>query len=369
LYNDIIFGGFVFFLLIQLYYSLFFFAKLANFKDNYNSGEHKPLSIIVCAHNELENLERLISAIFAQNYHNFELVIVNDRSFDETELFLKDKVKKYGGKLKVVTIEDTPIKMDPKKYALTLGIKAASHEHMIFTDADCLPFNDKWLLQMQAKFGDKHEIVLGLSQYETTKGFLNLFIRFETFYTSVQYLSFALKGLAYMGVGRNLGYTKRIFFNSKGFHPNMDVTGGDDDLFINKIAKETGVRIAVMVESQTLSVPKGTWKEWFIQKTRHLSVGKYYDRKTKFLLGLLNTSHFFTFVLFIIVIVNGEYLIYGLVGFLLRILVNLIIFSLIIKKQRYKLDVLAVPLFDILYPIYYIFVATNALRTKRIRWK
>jgi len=339
------------------------------YKDDYASGEHKAVSIIVCAHNELENLKRLIPALLTQNYHHFEIVIVDDRSSDGTEDFLKEIIKKYSLHVKVVTIEDTPPKMDPKKYALTLGIKAAMHDYLLFTDADCRPFNDKWLLQMQSKFGAETSIVLGLSQYESAPGFLNKFIRFDTFYTSVQYLSFALRGMPYMGVGRNMGYTKQVFFDNKGFHPFMDITGGDDDLFINKVATNINTKIAIMVESQTISVPKTTFNEWFIQKTRHLSVGKYYRSPFKLVLGMLSVSHFFIYLFTILAIISGEYLIFVVAGFLLRILLNLIIFRLIIKKVRYNLNLWIIPLVDIVYPLYYILVGFNALRTKRIRWK
>lgn len=369
MFSDIVFGGFVVFLLVQLGYSMYFFGKIAFYKDDFNSGEHKSISIIVCAHNELENLKKLIPAILAQNYHQYEFVIVNDRSFDGTEEYLKEKYIADRAQIKVVTIEETPAKMDPKKYALTLGIKAASHQHLLFTDADCLPYNDKWLLQMQSKYGSNNSIILGISQYLERKGFLNLLIRYETFYTTIQYLSFALRGMPYMGVGRNLAYTKQMFFDNKGFHPFMDITGGDDDLFIAKIANSKNVRIATSIECQTVSEPKHTWRDWYLQKTRHLSVGKHYNPKFKYSLSVLNLSHLLVLIFFIVSLIDAKYFYLVLIGYFLRMLLNLTFFSLIITKLRYKFNFWLIPIFDLIYPIYYNVVGANALLSKKIRWK
>ena len=126
------------FLALQLFFWLFFFTALAAHKEQYETEGHKPISVIICAHNELENLRRLIPVLIQQNYHDYEIIIINDRSFDETEDFLKEQILLHK-KLKVVTVENVPVKMDPKKYALTLGIKAATHEHLLFSDADCIP--------------------------------------------------------------------------------------------------------------------------------------------------------------------------------------------------------------------------------------
>jgi glycosyltransferase involved in cell wall biosynthesis len=369
LFQEIVFIIFVACCVLQLFYTCYFFLKLAIHKDNFNTNTHLPVSIIVSAHNELENLKKLIPAILTQNYHHFELIIVNDRSFDDSEDFLKEKLKTFSSKLKVIKVEDTPSKMDSKKFALTLGIKAASYENLLFLDADCLPFNDKWLQQMQSKFTNEKQIVLGISQYTVSGRFLNKVIRYETFYTLVQYLSFALKGIPYMGIGRNLGYTKKVFFDSKGFHPHMDITGGDDDLFVQKVANSTNTAVAISIESQTVSIPKNTWKEWYVQKIRHISVGKVYSSKIKFLLGLLNITHFLMIITAILLIINGKYLTFVLVLFLLRTITNFTIFSLIMKKLRYKFNNWLVPFFDLLYPFYYLVIGIHAISIQKVRWK
>lgn len=367
--QDIVLYTFGFFLLLQFYYHFFYFAHLAAYKNEVKSQGHKPVSVVVCAHNEYENLKKLIPLLLTQNYHNYEIVIVNDRSYDETYDFLKEKGDMYASKLKIVNISDLPQKMDPKKYALTMGIKAAKHDLIIFTDADCTPYNNNWILQMQAQATEKPNIILGVSQYQVLPGFLNLLIRFETFYTCIQYLSAAIAGKPYMGVGRNLAYHKSIFFDNKGYHPYMDVTGGDDDLFIHKVANKENTTIAIEIEAQTVSIPKTTFGEWFTQKTRHLSVGKHYKFSQKLNTGLLHFSQLMVIVFTCVLLFDQNYYIYALSGYFLRFLVISIIYSIIIKKLRYNLNNWAIFVVDIIYPFYYIVVGFNALRSKKVKWK
>src|SRR5690606_33778770 len=121
-----------------------------------------------------------------------------------------------------------------KKYGLTLGIKAASHEWILLTDADCRPNSRRWIRSMSRYFDEDTQFVLGFSPYRATAGLLNLFIRFETMLTAIQYFSFGWLGNPYMGVGRNLAYRKSKFLEEKGFNNFLHVTGGDDDLFVNQ---------------------------------------------------------------------------------------------------------------------------------------
>jgi hypothetical protein len=142
---------------------------------------------------------------------------------------------------------------------------------------------------MQDGFREDTEIVLGYGSYFKRPGLLNKLIRFETFHTALQYLSYALAGMPYMGVGRNLSYKKDLFFKNKGFSALNQIPGGDDDLFINKVATKTNTAIVIDEEAHTLSEPKKKWSHWWNQKLRHYSTAKYYKPKFKFLLGLYTT--------------------------------------------------------------------------------
>ena len=220
-----------------------------------------------------------------------------------------------------------------KKYPLSIGIKEAKHEVVMLTDADCLPVSEFWMQKMQDGFGEGIEIVLGYGSYNKRPGVLNKLIRFETFHTAIQYLSYALAGTPYMGVGRNLSYTKRLFFNNKGFSSLNHVPGGDDDLFINMVATKNNTSVVIDHDAITLSEPKKEWKDWVRQKARHYSTGKFYKAKHRFLLGLYSITHFLFYPLFI-----GSILLYDWRIVLGIFLVRFISQGLVFYKSMEKLN-------------------------------
>ena len=270
-------------LIIVLVYYLYFFSKLSLHKSKITSF-NQPISIIVCAKNELTNLRANVPKLLDQNYSNFELIVVNDQSTDGSKVYL-DEIAKQHANLVIVDIDDFVNHLPGKKFALTLGIKTAKHEHLLLTDADCLPSSDEWATQMCNNFKNS-DIILGYGGYKKQKGLLNKLIRFDTFNVAQQYLSYALKGQTYMGVGRNLAYKKSLFFDNKGFAKHIHIPSGDDDLFIQEVATANNVSIKLSESAHTTSEAIKKWGDWVYQKRRHISTAPLYKFKFKALLTL-----------------------------------------------------------------------------------
>jgi len=201
-------------------------------------------------------------------------------------------LKKTFKSLNVVELTQEAIHISGKKYPLSIGIREAKHEVLLLTDADCVPASEHWVEKMQDGYDGNIEIVLGYGAYHKKSGLLNKLIRFETFHTALQYLSYALAGTPYMGVGRNLSYKKSLFFKSKGFSSINHIPSGDDDLFINKTATKDNTAVVIDPDAITRSIPKTTWSAWMRQKSRHYTTAKYYKPKHKFLLGLYFATQF-----------------------------------------------------------------------------
>lgn len=260
-------------------------------------GDAVGVSVVVCARNELENLTELLPLLNEQEYPIFEVLVMDDRSTDGTDRFLKQGIT-HLDRVRFIRIDKEHEHVTPKKYALTIALKKVAYPTVLLTDADCRPASANWLAGMVAPLADsKKEIVLGFSPYEHRPGLLNLLIRVETLFTAVQYISLALAGRPYMGVGRNLVYRTQTFFTNRGFYTHKNVLGGDDDLFINEVATARNTAVCLDVETFTWSKPKETWAEWRMQKRRHLHAGQYYKPNTKFRLGLLAGSHVLSWVL------------------------------------------------------------------------
>ena len=329
------------------------------------SGKKKPVSIIVCAHNELENLKKLIPKLLGQGHPDFEVIIVDDRSDDGTYDYLLEMKE---DRVKFVRVDKVHDHINAKKYAITLGVKAAIHDILLFTDADCEPVSNQWIHAMTSGMTQDITFSIGVSPYEKHQGFLNHWIRFEGILTAINYAGFALSGNPYMAVGRNLAYRKSFFLNNNPFSKFQNVTGGDDDLLVNHFANKKNTNVCLGNESLTYSIPESTWAEYFTQKTRHISVSKFYRFKDKFLLGLQNLSHSLFWLALISFATLVSYEIAGAV-FIARVMLMVNVIFWASKKFGDRMNIWLVPIFDVLYVLYISVVGTRAIFTKKVKWK
>jgi len=357
-------------LLIQLIYYLCIFIRVPLFKNNKtDQGNKEPVSVIICAKNEAENLIHHLPLILEQDYPDYEVIVVNDCSDDDTQEILENLQEKYNH-LRVTQIKHDEKFTHGKKLALTIGIKAAKNEWLLLTDADCKPEGKYWLSTMQRSFNKDNQIVLGYGGYNAEKGFLNKMIRFDSFFIALQYLSFALIKVPYMGVGRNLAYRKSLFMGNKGFASHAHIHSGDDDLFINEVATSKNTRAEFSLEAHTRSIPKKSFNLWAFQKKRHLSTGTTYKFKHKFLLGLEMTSRAFFYIALILVVIDPAIWILGLSAFLLRLIIQLSIFNGAMKKLNEKKLLLLSIIFDFILPLTNVFLYfSNFVTAKQHRWK
>ncbi|MBY0535476.1 MAG: glycosyltransferase [Chitinophagaceae bacterium] len=367
-WTSFIFIAFSLITLIQLYYYWGLFSKLAFFKkyEKEKSQQH-PVSVIVCARDEAGNLAKNLPGLLVQQYPStHEIIVVNHNSQDDTR-YLLDEFKKTFKGLHAVNLEQEAIGIPGKKYPLSIGIKEAKYEILLLTDADCVPASENWLQLMQEGYDEGIEVVLGYGSYNKKPGLLNKLIRFETFHSGLQYLSYAAAGMPYMGVGRNLSYKKTLFFNNKGFSSINHLPGGDDDLFINKVATKNNTRIVIDPEAFTLSEPAKNFGNWFRQKTRHYSTARYYKGLHKFLLGMYNVSFFLFYPLFVASILLFDWRL-ALGVFALRFISQAIIFNKTMKKLQEQ-DLFSLWwFFDLWMFIYYCIFAPALWKRPNNHW-
>ncbi|MEP7166254.1 MAG: glycosyltransferase [Ferruginibacter sp.] len=354
---------------IQLFYYLFFFCRLSFYKEKAKTNSRtNAVSVIICARDEAENLAKNLPGSLVQEYKTtHEVIVVNDNSFDESKYILEE-FKRTFKQLQIVELTQEAKMIPGKKFPLSIGIKSSKYEILLLTDADCVPASEHWIDSMQNVYDDATEIVLGYGAYYKKKGFLNKLIRWETFHAAIQYLSYALAGTPYMGVGRNLSYKKTIFFRHKGFSAHNNIPGGDDDLFISAAANRRNTRINIDKDSFTLSSPPITWSQWLAQKKRHYTTSKYYKPIHKFLLSLYAVSHFLFYPLLALTCIFYNWQ-YALIAFGLRFIIQVIVYTKTMTKLGEK-DLLPLFLFfDIWMFFYYIIYAPALLKKPKPTWK
>lgn len=356
-------------LLVQLLYYFLIFLRPVFWKRKIANTKQEPLSVIICAKNEHDNLQENLPKILDQNYPDFEVIVVNDCSTDDSEMLLGTLQQKYP-RLRHTTIEPDKKFTHGKKLAITIGMKSAKNNRLVFTDADCYPGSNDWLMEISKSYVINKQIVLAFSGYERKRGLLNKIIQYDTLMVAVQYLGFAMVGRPYMGVGRNLSYLKQLFFAGKGFASHYHILSGDDDLFINENADKQNTAVVLSKSSFTISKPETTWKGWFKQKKRHLSTGKYYRFGDKFFLGLEIASRFLFYaaILTLLLVKHYSWVLLGIYG--CRLLVQMLVLKLNMSRLNQKGFWFLIPILDIILPIIHLFfIISNKKNTSKSKWK
>ncbi len=355
---------------VQLFYYLFFYSALLSDKDEKpKDGKVYPVSVVICARNEYRNLKKNLPIILEQDYSEFQVVVINDCSGDESEDYLMELQKKYPH-LYYSSIKEDPVFKHGKKLAVTMGIKAAKYDHLLFTDADCTPVSDQWIKSMASNFTETKTMVLGTYRLKREKGMLNHMQQYENLHSKILYLGYALRKRPYMGVGGNLAYERKMFFENKGFAGHYHIPSGDDDLFVNSVANATNTAIEYSVESQVETEGKTEWYKYFTQKRRHMGASTHYKRNHKRLLffDTLTMGLFFVFSVVSLILNILPLLVASLI--FVRILVAGIIINKCAKKLGHERFYISYLWYDLLLPaIYLVLVTKNKLQPKSVRWK
>jgi len=353
----------------QGFYLFFFYLRVARFQQEAGTVKPEPVSVIICARDEATHLEKFLPQVLTQDYPDYEVIVVNDCSEDRTEEVLEQLTNRYP-RLRVTTIKKDEKFRHGKKLALTIGIKAAKHDLLLLTDADCAPESPHWIREMQKHFSPETDFVLGYGGYFSGKGWLNLHIRMDTAWIAMQYLGYALAGIPYMGVGRNLAYRKKIFFDNRGFASHTHLESGDDDLFVNAHARKYNTRVEMAHAAHTKSVPAASLKEWLVQKQRHMTTGSRYRKATRWLLG----GEWFSRILFYagffaLLFMYGPWYI-PLSVFVLRWLMQWIVFKIVMQRLNENNLLLYSLFYDAVQPFLnmLLFLAAK-VKARKSKWK
>lgn len=354
--------------LVQMIFYCALFTRIFMYKNPPLTEKKRGISVVICAHNEYYNLQDNLPLILTQDYPEFEVIVVNHASDDDSSFLLTGLADSYPN-LKFLDIREDLNFFSGKKFPLSIGIKSAKYEQVLLTDADCRPSSDQWITQMSSAFTQGKEIVLGYGAYDRAPGLLNLLIRFDTIHAAIQYLSYAMAGIPYMGVGRNLAYLKTLFYRNNGFIAHYRIKSGDDDLFINRVATKRNTAVMLHAGSFTYSRPKQTLGKWITQKKRHFSTGRYYRFSHRFLLGTYSISQFLFFALLITLLSLKFAWVFVLAILVLRIVCQTVVVNKWLRQTKEQDLVFLLPVYEFLTMLINGSVALSNLFMKPHKWK
>jgi len=339
--------------LVHLIYVLVIQGRFAFYTQKKSASPDStlpPISLIIAARNESDNLYENLPFILDQDYPLFEVIVINNQSVDDSSQLLRSFQHEYPN-LHVIEVERNPHLRPGKKLSITIGIKGAKYDHFILTDADCRPASRLWLQLMATSFSEEKELVIGYGPYTKSEGFLNSLIRFDTASIGISYFSMALSGLTYMGVGRNIGYTKNLFESVKGFRSHYELASGDDDLFVQEAATKKNVRINVDKNTFCYSAPCADWDSWIRQKTRHYTTTDRYEVIKKWMLGIYPLTMLILLISFVILMLSNDFRWLSASVFIFVTGVKWWIQSRCFNKLNEGSLVKYLPLWDIMYTI------------------
>ncbi len=349
---------------------MFFFSRIWRLRTERQAPQWlPPVSVVVCAKNEAGNLRDHLKLLLIQQYPGFEVIVVDDQSEDDS-LHELELYQKRNKNLRVISVKPGFKKPWPgKKFAILQGVKAASYDHIVVTDADCRPDSFNWLSKLMGHHLSGTRIVLGYGPFQEHPGMLNRLIRYENLHTAIQYFSYALAGKPYMGVGRNMAFRKEDYLKWKPSESSLSIASGDDDLFVNATASSSNTEVCADKETFMYSEPKRTYTGWLRQKTRHLRAGAFYKPAHRQLLGLYGLSFSGMYICFM-ALVFLQYELKWVVPYLLfwQLLAVLLILRAFKVFQAMSL-VFWFPVTDLLLSIHGVIIYLLVVTKRSDRWK
>ncbi|GHU65278.1 glycosyl transferase family 2 [Bacteroidia bacterium] len=316
-------------------------------------SEQPPVSVVVCVRKKCHNFNRFLSALLEQDYPEFEVIIVSDGISDSNKEILASFQNEYKNLYTTYIPEDTR-NVSRKKLGLTLGIKAAKYDYLLFTEADGYVRTNQWISAMTRHFDGKKSIVLGFSAIvNSPKHFLSRYIAFDYFFSNLQMLASALFKRPYAGDGRSLAYEKRHFTEQKGFVRHRVLKRGEDDLFINDIATRKNTAVELSAESVVFT-EFGRFEDWKRMKSDRAITQSYYKRGSL----TLQRLEFFSRLVFLICTVACFFVPYsypfvilpGIAAllYIIRFLSELYVTSVTTAELQLKTFYFLLPVFDLI---------------------
>jgi len=313
--------------LYYIIFSKFSFSKHSTAKE----ANQTPVSVIVYSKNEAALLPEFLSQFKDQTHTNYEIVLVNNASSDDTR-YIFEAFQKDNQNVQIVNVENNEAFWGSRKYALTLGIKKATYENLLFTTTSAIFSSKDWIAKSSSFLNTDKQIFVGYSFFEKKGGFVNTFIRFSEIVSHLFNYGVGVITKPYHASQANFGYIKSLFFENRGFSDHMSIKEGSEDLFLKFNATSKNVVISTSKDNAVQKKSPASFSEWLQYKANQKYISRYYSFSNKLNLKLFGISQFLFFVLAIVSVI----LIPSILVFCVIVL-RYFIAGLVLLKTSFKL--------------------------------
>lgn len=367
-----IFILFVVIAVVQLIYYFIVYGKFAfHRKKNALSLREIPLSVVIVVRDNASQVLQTLPKFLEQQYPNYEIVIVNDRSPDEQSVFAIKEYQKRFSNVKFIDLRDAVSTSRGRKMAVSMGIKCSSYGNIVITDPDCLPASEHWLSNLSQNIQGQKKIVLGYSTYIKRRTPYNAFLHFDKLVGAVQYFSLALYNSTYRGDFSNIVFMRNLFYQQKGFTSFNHLQWGEEDIFIHNVATPTNTAIEYNPDSAIISQNVPSYGYWRLHKISLFFTRKFNSLKNRAILSSYNITNllFYIFLVFAILMnITNPIFLYTTIGIaVVRIASMYVVFGISAKKLNEKQIIPHLLFYDILFsllnPLYW---SASKLNNKKI---
>lgn len=248
------------------------------------------ITVLVPARNESGNIADCIASLARQTYPKemFQVIVIDDHSTDGTAAIVEG-LEYPGLMLSCIRLQNETAVTAHKKFAIETGIRVATGELIVTTDADCR-FHPEWLATLAAFYvGKQAKFIAAPVRIESTHTLLSIFQTLD--FITLQGITGAAvsKRFHSMCNGANLAYERKVFYEVEGFKGIDALPSGDDMLLMHKIYRQypDGVFFLKSPQAIVSTRPVDSWSAFFHQRVRWASKADSYDDKRIFWVLLL----------------------------------------------------------------------------------
>lgn len=354
----ILFGAITF---IELAYYYLIYARFSfQRKKPQKSFYQPPVSVVMVAKDAAGVLLKTLPKFLNQQYGDFEVVVVDDNSQDDTKLLILEYQQQYTN-LKLVELDTAVTTIRGEKFALSMGIRCASHPFLLVTNPECAPSSTHWLEKMAGNFEGGKQIVLGYSTFEKKNNPFNRLLHFDNLLNAIQYFSLARIHSPYRGDAKNMGFTEQVFTQQRGFAKHNHISYGEEDIFISRAANKNNTGIEYTPDAVTILQRGALHHYWKDHKQGLYYTRRYNTFRNRFLLtsyAIINLL-FYVALAFAIVYSIGNILLIAVTAGIaaVRVISQYFVFGFAAKKLNEKQVIPGLILYDLLFallnPLYF----------------
>jgi cellulose synthase/poly-beta-1,6-N-acetylglucosamine synthase-like glycosyltransferase len=226
--------------IIQMYYLLGVYLKLALHKKEVFNPSTNQVTIILSLRNEELRIRELMTKFTELPYADYKVMVINEFSEDNT-LEILNVLAETNPRIKVTSLSQETRYMD--KQAINIGLKGAQSPWIVQLTSTTDTISQDWLSNLNGLLDKDTDAVIAYTNVTRAKGYRNLLCRLERFTQFMISGSWTLAGKPFVFQENNVLFKKSLYFDTQGFRQKLNRNFANLELIFNENFKKGSVKI------------------------------------------------------------------------------------------------------------------------------